>query len=363
MKKRNHNRNLRQSKPGFKAYGEMVPEFRPFLMFANADNYKNRIVNTDRLGFRKVIYKKKLLGIDQLKKQSKNINILLGTSAAFGMGSTSDKFTIQSFLSSKGSLCYSLGIRGGNSHQELLAFLKFKNFFPKVKNLIIFSGLNDISQSAVKDSFHYKDYGGFSGAQDQIFNSLIQVNSFSNKKWVLGKTNLFFIINYLGKKFSFFRYFLTIFSFFFASNLQKKTKNIAFKSFEEKNKDIKKIMANDFHTWSLLKKQMNIRIIYLFQPTITWANRKPTDYEKKIIKFEKNRIKKYFHKDFTSKKVYLDTKKFIQQECNRNSIEFYDTNQMISKSDKTKNFFVDFVHLSDYGYEYISSIINKILLK
>lgn len=353
----------RQSKQGFKAYGDMVPEFRPYLMFANADNYRNKVVNTDRLGFRKVYYKKKLLGIDQLKKESKNINILLGTSAAFGMGSNSDKTTIQSLLSSKGKLCFSLGIRGGNSQQELLSFLRFKNFFPKVKNIIIFSGLNDISQSAVKNSLHYHDYGGFSGAQSHVFHSLIQVNSFSGEKWILGKTNLFFIINYLANKFNIFRSFLKIFSFFKTSNLQKKTKNIATQSFEEKNNNIRKIMANDLHTWSLIQKQMQIRIIYLFQPTITWASRKPTDCEKQIIEFEKKRIKKYFQKDFTSKKVYLDTKNFIKKECKKNSIDFYDSNELISNSDKKKDFFIDFVHLSDYGYEYIARIIDKILLK
>ena len=363
MKKKKQNKFLRELKPGFKAYGEMVPEFRPFLMFANADNYKNKIVNTDRLGFRKVYFKKKLLGIDQLKKESKYTNILLGTSAAFGMGSSSDKTTIQSLLSSKGKLCFSLGIRGGNSHQELLSFIKFKNFFPKVKNLIIFSGLNDISQSAVKNSFHYDDFGGLSGAQNHIFNSLIQVNSFSKKKWVLGKTNLFFIINYLGKKFGFFRFFLSLFSFFKASNLQKKTGGITQQDFNAKNKNLRKIMANDLHTWSLIQKQMNIRVIYLFQPTITWANRNPTDYEKKIIKFEKNRIKRYFEKDFTSRKIYLETRNFIKMECKKNSIKFYDSNEMISKSNKSKNFFIDFVHLSDYGYDYIARIIDKILLK
>ena len=31
---------LRERKTGFKDYRDMVPEFRPYLMFANANNYK-----------------------------------------------------------------------------------------------------------------------------------------------------------------------------------------------------------------------------------------------------------------------------------------------------------------------------------
>ena len=144
---------------------------------------KKKIVNTDRLGFRKVYFKKKFYGLDQLKSLNE-IDILLGGSVAFGMGSDSDKTSIQSFLS-KDRLCHSLGIRGGVGHQELLAFLKFKNFFPKIKNILIFSGVNDVSMACLENNLYYQDYGGFSGAQYHTFNSFIQ-NSFSN--WIQGKT-------------------------------------------------------------------------------------------------------------------------------------------------------------------------------
>ena len=120
-----------------------------------------KIVNTDRLGFRKVHFKNKFYGLDQLKTL-KEIDILLGSSVAFGMGSDSDKTSIQSLMS-KGERLFSLGIRGGNGHQEILSFLKFKNFFPKVKNVFIFSGINDISKACLENNLYYQDYGGFSG--------------------------------------------------------------------------------------------------------------------------------------------------------------------------------------------------------
>ena len=292
---------LRERKTGFKDYRDMVPEFRPYLMFANANNYKKKIVNTDRLGFRKVHFKNKFYGLDQLKTL-KEIDILLGSSVAFGMGSDSDKTSIQSLMSKGERLCFSLGIRGGNGHQEILSFLKFKNFFPKVKNVFIFSGINDISMACLENNLYYQDYGGFSGSQYHTFNSFIQANSFSNENWVLGKTNLFFIINYLSNRFQFFRIFLKLFSFLKKSSLQKRTQNLRSQNYLKRIKNIRKIFSNDLHTWSMIQKQMKIRIIYILQPTVTWTERKPTNFEKKIIKYERDRIKEYFQKDFTSKK-------------------------------------------------------------
>ena len=68
--------------------------------------------------------------MDQLKTL-KEIDILLGSSVAFGMGSDSDKTSIQSLMSKGERLCFSLGIRGGNGHQEILSFLNLKIFFQK----------------------------------------------------------------------------------------------------------------------------------------------------------------------------------------------------------------------------------------
>ena len=77
----------------------------------------------------------------------------------------------------------------------------------------------------------------------------------------------------------------------------------------------------------MIQKQMKIRIIYILQPTVTWTERKPTNFEKKIIKYERDRIKEYFQKDFTSKKVYKETKSFLRK-CKKIQLNF--TMQTIS---------------------------------
>ena len=53
------------------------------------------------------------------------------------------------------------GIRGSGSHQELIAFLKFKSFFPKIKNIIILSGLNDLFIATEKNTFFIMTWNSY----------------------------------------------------------------------------------------------------------------------------------------------------------------------------------------------------------
>ena len=96
----------------------------------------------------------------------------------------------------------------------------------------------------------------------------------------IGKNKFIFIINYLSNRFQFFRIFLKLFSFLKKSSLQKRTQNLRSQNYLKRIKNIRKIFSNDLHTWSMIQKQMKIRIIYILQPTVTWTERKPTNFEK-----------------------------------------------------------------------------------
>ena len=224
-------KNFYANKPGKLEYKNMGHEFRPYVLFTNAENYRTSIVNTDRLGFRKTFFKNKLIGIDELSKHSTSQNIIIGGSTAFSMGSTSDKTTINSILNTSGNLWFSLGIRGAVGHQELITFLTFKRFFSKIKNIIIFSGLNDVIMCAEKHSMYYNDFGGILGSSVERFHAgYLQSSSFFESKLIKGRANLIHLVSYLSYKSNFFKFLLrNLFSKFKTSKLQKKTINFSSK--------------------------------------------------------------------------------------------------------------------------------------
>jgi len=354
---------VRESKTGFEDYKNMLHEFRPYIMFTNAHDYKSKSVNTDRLGFRKVFFKKKFIGIDDLKKSTKTINILLGGSTAFGSGSLSDKHTISSELTSLGKLCFSLGIRGASSHQELLAFLKFKNFFPKIKNIIILSGVNDLAMTAEKNSFFYNDFGFIMGARSHALNFLFQSGVIYRERWINGFHNLFFLIHYLSNKSNFFKNFLKIFSFLKHSRLQKKAVNYINKNFKNKIINLRQMIENDLHTWSMIQKQLGVKITYIFQPNLAWVRKPLTKYDNQMLVAEKTRLKNFYSNDWTNKSIYTKQRNFIKKSCNKKGIKFIDSNEIIKSSAHKKSFFIDFAHLTSYGNKFLARYINKFLIK
>jgi len=202
-----------KSKPGYYEYKNMPHEFRPFVMFVNAENYSTSVVNTDKFGFRKTFYKDRLIGLDEIKKYTEKQNIIVGGSTAFGMGSTSDNNTIHSYLSKFGNFCFSLGVRAATSQQELILYLQFKRYFNKIKNIIIISGLNDLGLCSQKDSMFYPEFGGVYSEDMNFSQFWFQYNAFQKNKWKIGKSNLYHLIEFLSNKFAFFRLLL---SFFFS---------------------------------------------------------------------------------------------------------------------------------------------------
>ena len=300
-----------KSKTGYFEYKNMAHEFRPYIMFTNQDNYKTDIVNTDRLGFRKTFYNDKLVGIDELQDLQLKKNILVGGSTAFSMGASSDKNSLHSRITSLGNFCYSLGIRGATSHQELLSFLKFKNFFSNVKNIIILSGINDIAICSSNNEMYYKDFGTIMGSQSISYNFLTQSSFFSENNSIIGRNNIIIGTYYLYNKYKFFR---TLFNLFF-SKLKAK-QNIKIKEqlkirYEDKIENLRNMIENDLHTWSIIQKHLNINVLYFFQPGLGWTGKNLTQYEKKILDFEHDRFKKNFYKDFTDKKIYVEQRNFI----------------------------------------------------
>ena len=74
--------------------------FTPYAMLSGPISYKSKNINTDKFGFRRTITKKNIFNLTDIEKYDE-VNILLGGSATFGVGSTSDFSTITSQLSKK----------------------------------------------------------------------------------------------------------------------------------------------------------------------------------------------------------------------------------------------------------------------
>ena len=86
--------------PQMKEYDKIGIKWCPYTMFVSTPGYSSETVNTDKYGLRYTEHnftKHSIINQDFEKPTS----IIVGGSTAFGVGCTSDKFTLSSILSKK----------------------------------------------------------------------------------------------------------------------------------------------------------------------------------------------------------------------------------------------------------------------
>jgi len=113
----------------------------PYLTLFHQANYQSPIINTDSSGFR-VSYRGDVRIDDQTWWEQEKRGVALGGSFVFGEGSTTDQGTMVSHLNTlTNSAFINLGIKGGNSIQELIAAIPFIELAEKA---IVCSGMNNL---------------------------------------------------------------------------------------------------------------------------------------------------------------------------------------------------------------------------
>ena len=106
--------------PQMKYYNNIGVDWKPFLMNLQKANYRSDVVNTDEFGLR---FNNKILNNSIFEEKVKKYGIMIGASAVFGVGASSDELTIPSILSnSTDTHFYNLGGRAYSGFQEIILF-------------------------------------------------------------------------------------------------------------------------------------------------------------------------------------------------------------------------------------------------
>jgi hypothetical protein len=91
------------------------------------------------------------------------VRLFAGSSAAFGVGATSDATTIPSYLWSRyapSTPWLNFGGRSFNSTQEVVQMLLYRHLVPQVEEIVLFSGLNNFLLSKLP-AWQHGDHGAF----------------------------------------------------------------------------------------------------------------------------------------------------------------------------------------------------------
>ena len=320
--------------PYMKVYDALENTWSPYLMLKQKNLIKNSVLNTDKFGFRYTDSFKKFSILDDPEKNKDQEQIaVIGNSTAFGIGSSSDKKTISSYLSLlSNKKVYNLALRTCNSFQEIILFLQVINEFKNLKAVVIISGFNDVLiDKYVKNKLLLTPPLFYQRRLNNMSKSL--------------KKNLF---RDLFNKITF-------------NHRNDENSNV-----EVDNEfDWKKNFSKNIKIWSSLSQEFNFKIVFALQPYYKWSKKTYTNEEKRIFHEMENekKIKTYDVLKNFNHKDHLEIGDYFDKICKKNNIQYIDLNKVLKSYDESNKWlFVDALHLTDLGYKIISEKIN-ILIK
>ncbi|MFI5149132.1 MAG: hypothetical protein ACHQRM_05320 [Bacteroidia bacterium] len=341
--------------PHHKDYMGMFNEFRPFVTFTNTPLWRSGSVNTDKYGLREQYDSNgEYIDLDEVSKKYDQCNVIIGGSTVFGTDASSDKHTLSFYLNEVNIPCISLGNCGAVSHQELAAFLLYKRKLPKIKNIILFSGLNNCSLSSIDGSLFYPEHGAVFFEDIMAKELYHQYEGFTASTFILSKFEYYRAIEKRFKRSALFRHLIHI----FYRNKIKNPPKFVLRSYEEKQEMMNSFLANEFETWSWIQKASGAQIHYIIQPVVGWTH-------KPLAKGEQALIDEY-HEHYPAVKQYANDaafgkyKAFLRNLCMERNFQFLDSNEWLNGTEMvSEEIFTDICHLSDRGNEFLASKIRE----
>jgi hypothetical protein len=124
-----------------RTYDALLEVVAPYLTFVSKPAFRSEVANTDSRGFRFSLKGGSLVDSYSWWRQNGRRGIVLGGSFVFGVGATADSHTLVSEMNERTDTSFlNLGIRGGNSMQELISAIPF---LADADRVIVCSGANN----------------------------------------------------------------------------------------------------------------------------------------------------------------------------------------------------------------------------
>jgi lysophospholipase L1-like esterase len=155
----------------------------PYLMYFHPFSYRSDVVSTDSYGFRySEVRGRRYSATDNEGVAA--VRIIAGSSTVFGIGASADRHTLASRMSENDrgdALWVNFGGRSFNSTQELILFCLHRHLLPQIKQIVLFSGFNDLGLARLPERFR-KQHGAFFNCRD-FFDALEPARASAPASW------------------------------------------------------------------------------------------------------------------------------------------------------------------------------------
>ncbi|REE96252.1 hypothetical protein [Thermomonospora umbrina] len=309
----------------------------PYVMFFNRTGYGSAVLNTDSGGFR-VSHGPSGPCSLQDAPPAGEVGVLLGASPAFGLGVSSDGNTLPSLLARGPDAVpwLNLAAPAFNSTQEVLLFLLHRHQLTGVRDIVVFSGLNNLVVAGLPAA--KADYGQFffSGA---FFRQLGAPDQ-EQPRWALGR-------------------------------IAQATRRIGRDREPGDGQDVPdpaervdvavRQTARDLARLLELAAPTGARVHFVLQPTVSWCG-KPYSPEERALIEENDRERPQMWDLFRpvlDPSVHRAYAHRLETACKELGVAFLDANTALGASPAADSWlFVDQAHLNDHGTRTVAEILK-----
>ncbi|MDG4763214.1 Inducer of phenazine A [Solwaraspora sp. WMMD406] len=134
----------------------------PHLIYFHPPNHRSPVVNTDAAGFRFSRRGNHSYSVADCA-DLESVRLIAGSSTVFGIGASSDAWTLASRMSvhdQRDQPWVNFGGRSFNSTQELLLVTLYRHLLPRVAEIVLFSGFNNLGLARMPESA-VEEHGAF----------------------------------------------------------------------------------------------------------------------------------------------------------------------------------------------------------
>jgi len=302
---------------------DLVP--KPFITYTLASNHRSASVCTDALGFRQQYFTgDQPVDLRELRTRYDRCRVLLGGSAAFGFKASSDRATMATHLSTDEFPMVNLALPGAGTQQELAALLALLHLLPEIRDVVIFSGLNECVHAVWRPAAVFSQFGGTAvGATRQ------------EPPEPAGKQGRYA-----------------------EESIDGATAEDAVLPAEIADERLAMALdrvVNNLRIWRLLEDAAGVRVHYVLQPVAGWMAKPLSDQEQ--AEFEQNVAGFPFIRWFTRPVVYQQVRTEVEAGAAAAGIRFHDANEWLAE--ESRAMFVDVCHFHDDGQRVMAEHVRR----
>ena len=356
----------RQLTPQMAVYDDAGQSWLPYLMFFQPPNLCSEVLNTDRYGFRVTWNKGRALR-DLEVDADRQVDLLVGGSTVFGVGATGDQHTLPSILNethdaNDESVWLNFGGRAFFSTQELLLFLTYHGRLPKIRRVVLFSGLNNLVIFHLV-SRYARDLGtifsadAFHRAMDRVSTSELGLPAARRVLQAL-------LHPYFGDEVDYASVSVReLAGLLFGATTPNPTPEAGGQPRDPA--DLLYTWERDLTNWRLLCKALDIELCYVLQPFADWIDKSLAPQEEQLFA-ELDRLDPDWRR---VREIDLGRDRYawyageLRAGCAKQGVDFHDMNELLSRRQlKDRWLFVDRVHLNDDGHRLVAEVLRQEVL-